>query len=237
MKTQPHNPQFDNFISRTLKDMEADYHPNDWNEMEAMLGPAPTKISGEKMKYPLVAAGALVIIVGGFFLIKYFGDAINSSEPSSPNQTTAMQLAPPDTHSVTTVVKAETKADTTFIKKDSSLVAATLPDTAKKLSAKTDITQTIKTETKKTEKKIQPVETIAVKKDSIPVKKEEKIIAPPDTSKKLQPEIKKETNIAPADTTKTETKKSKKKKDRKKKNSDSTQVKTETPPAKKDSVK
>ena len=244
MKPSNDNSQLDSFIVNTLKTPENNLPSVDWSEVEVLLKHESKQITLPSKKYIFIGTGALVLLTGIFFLVKFI---ITSSPTTSVNEDI----------SADTISLAPT-ADTSFAQKTVEVPA---PDTVKPIDTTTQIVQVApidsapKVDTEKIVKE-KPVEKKAAEKKIVAIepKKTEKKnkvsslapnisdigespenILPPDTAgKNKTAPTKIETSLS-ADTSKTSVGKKNKKNKKGKVTADSSGIKPQ--PAKSDSLK
>ena len=234
MKKTSDNSLLDNFLGRSLKELDIQYQQSDWSEMEPMLGSVHKPISLDiSKKTIIISASALAIIIISIIISQTVNFSSSSPEEASPQSGDSSQSLlnaanMQDTITVHALIpaadsaKSDSAADLKENKNADSVKITSPPDTA---SAK-------KKNDKNKKEKVKQNSTDTTQKTEIPLtpivdtasKPEIKINAPPaaDTAKPIAAPVPKP------------------KKNKKQKNAarDSSKAKTETlPPAQPDSLK
>ena len=190
MKPSNDNSQLDSFIVNTLKTPENNLPFVDWSEVEVLLKRESKQITLPNKKYIFIGTGALVLLTGIFFLVKFI---VTSSPANSVNEDISA-----DTSSLVPI------ADTFSTQK---IVEVPAPDTVKPIDTTTQIVQaapidsTPKVDTEKivmekpVEKKVAEKKIVAVEPKKTEKKNKVSSLAPNISDIGESPE-----NILPPDT-------------------------------------
>ena len=211
---QPHNnPQLDQFISSKLKNLDIEFEPQVWLEMEDSLGTQRKSTTIPKLnpRYVIVSVAIVVIGTGLFFIIKGIANQNNNEEQNILVDSDSVQALKPDSSKVIEPV-ISLAPDSSI--KDTLKKSMASADTAAKFSAfpETTIVQNnsdkLLTEKKSAVvKEIPKVEKKKTKTSSLAPTVSDtgfvpEIILPPDTANKVS-ERKVETVLPASDTGKT----------------------------------